>query len=185
MRAIWVLVVGLSLAGCSLLVPKLETPRLSIVDVELLKSDLWQQRLKVRMRVQNPNHRALPVKGLSYTLEVAGKEFAHGESGASFVVPALGEAEVGLLVPAHVVVVQPPPQGQVVPLHAEHPQGTQLQLLFDGLVQQVVQGLGTLATLHLIDEGDHSFRVPKRTGKTEADIMNELAEATATWATGL
>ena len=100
MRAIWVLVVGLSLAGCSLLVPKLETPRLSIVDVELLKSDLWQQRLKVRMRVQNPNHRALPVEGLSYTLEVAGQEFAHGVYAASFVVPALGEAEFDMSVTA-------------------------------------------------------------------------------------
>ena len=64
-------------------------------------------------------------------------------------------------------------------------QGTRDEFAQLDLVQQVVQGLGTLATLHLIDEGDHSFRVPKRTGKTEADIMNELAEATATWATGL
>ena len=100
MRAIWILGVGGLLAGCSLLVPKLETPRLSIVDVELLKSDLWEQRLKVRMRVQNPNHRALAVQGLSYTLEVAGEEFARGVSAASFVVPALGEAEFDMNVTA-------------------------------------------------------------------------------------
>jgi LEA14-like dessication related protein len=86
------LVTGL-LGACALFLPKFETPKLSVVDVQILKSDLWSQRLKVRMRVQNPNDRTLPVKGLSYKLEVEGQELASGVSGASFVVPALGEAE--------------------------------------------------------------------------------------------
>jgi LEA14-like dessication related protein len=81
------------LGGCSLFVPKLTTPQLSVVNVELQKSDLWEQRMKVRMRVINPNDRPIPVKGLTCTLEVAGEELAHGVSGASFNVPALGEAE--------------------------------------------------------------------------------------------
>ena len=81
------------LGGCSLFVPKLETPQLSVVNVELQKADLWEQRMKVRMRVVNPNDRPIPVKGLTVTLEVAGQELAHGVSGASFNVPALGEAE--------------------------------------------------------------------------------------------
>jgi hypothetical protein len=50
------------------------------------------------------------------------------------------------------------------------------------LLRGVVDGLGDRATLHLIEEGDHSFKVPKRTGKTEADIMNELAQTIAAWA---
>lgn len=79
--------------GCSLLVPRLETPKLSVVNVELQKSDLWEQRMKVRMRVENPNDRAIPVKGLTVALDVQGQELAHGVSGASFNVPALGEAE--------------------------------------------------------------------------------------------
>src|ERR1043165_657132 len=81
------------LGGCSLLVPKFETPQLSVVNVELQKSDLWEQRMKVRMRVVNPNDRIIPVKGLTVALEVQGQELAHGVSGASFNVPALGEAE--------------------------------------------------------------------------------------------
>src|SRR3954447_12475982 len=81
------------LGGCSLFVPKFETPQLSVVNVELQKADLWEQRMKVRMRVVNPNDRPIPVKGLTVTLEVAGQELAHGVSGASFNVPALGEAE--------------------------------------------------------------------------------------------
>jgi LEA14-like dessication related protein len=74
-------------------VPKLERPQLSIVNVERQKADLWEQRMKVRMRVVNPNDRPIPVKGLTCALEVAGQELAHGVSGASFNVPALGEAE--------------------------------------------------------------------------------------------
>lgn len=81
------------LGGCSLFVPKLETPQLSVVNVELQKADLWEQRMKVRMRVVNPNDRPIPVKGLTCALEIAGQELAHGVSGASFNVPALGEAE--------------------------------------------------------------------------------------------
>jgi len=89
------------LGGCSLFVPKLEAPSLSIVNVELLKSGLWEQHLKVRMRVQNPNDRTLPVKGISYTIDLSGQPFASGESGASFVIPAKGEAEFDMSVTAN------------------------------------------------------------------------------------
>src|SRR5262245_52783424 len=81
------------MSGCSLFAPKLEKPKLSVVGVELQKSDLWEQRMKVRMRVENPNDRPIPVKGLTVALDVQDQEIAHGVSGASFVVPALGEAE--------------------------------------------------------------------------------------------
>lgn len=101
MRAAWILVVALLLPGCALFVPKFETPKLSIVNVEVVKSDVWEQRLKVRMRVQNPNDRRLPVKGLSYKVEVDGQAFASGVSGESFVVPALGEAEFDMNVTAN------------------------------------------------------------------------------------
>lgn len=92
---------ALGVSGCSLFVPKLERPTLSVVGVQLLKSDLFHQELKVRMRVRNPNERALPVRSLSYELDVEGQEFAHGMSGDSFVVPPLGEAEFDMSVSAN------------------------------------------------------------------------------------
>ena len=100
-RAISIIVAVLALSGCSLFLPRLETPKLSVVNVEIQKSTLWAQQLRVRMHVQNPNERALPIKGLTYVLEVNGQEFAHGESAASFVVPALGEAEFDMNVTAN------------------------------------------------------------------------------------
>jgi LEA14-like dessication related protein len=103
MRAALALVLLLALPGCSLLAPKLEKPKLSIVGVELQKGDLFEQRLKVRVRVQNPNDRGLPVKGLSYQLLVAGEELANGVSAAGFNVPARGEAEFDMNVTANLV----------------------------------------------------------------------------------
>ena len=96
--AAWVLV--LSGAGCSLFA-HWQTPTLSVVNIQIGRSDLWQQHLLVRMSVHNPNDRELPVQGLSYTLDVNGEEAAHGESGASFVVPALGDAEFDMNVTAN------------------------------------------------------------------------------------
>jgi len=60
-------------------------------------------------------------------------------------------------------------------------QGTRDEFAQLDLLQQVVKGLGDRATLHLVEEGDHSFKVPKRTGKTESDVMNELAAAFSDW----
>jgi LEA14-like dessication related protein len=79
---------------------KLEAPNLSVINMEMLESSLFTQRLKVRVRVQNPNDVALPIKGVSAKLEIAGEKFASGVSANSFTVPAFGEEEFDLLVDA-------------------------------------------------------------------------------------
>ena len=38
------------------------------------------------------------------------------------------------------------------------------------------------ATLHVIDGADHSFHVPKRSGRSDEDVRSELAEVFVTWA---
>jgi LEA14-like dessication related protein len=91
----------LALSGCALFVPKLQTPNLSIVDIEIRKANLLEQDLRLRMRVQNPNDRSLPIQGLTYTVYLGGQEFATGVSDASFVVPALGTAEFNMDVTAN------------------------------------------------------------------------------------
>jgi predicted alpha/beta-hydrolase family hydrolase len=60
-------------------------------------------------------------------------------------------------------------------------QGTRDQFAMIELLQPVVAGLGDRATLHLIEEGDHSFKVPKRSGRSEKDVMGELAHTIAAW----
>lgn len=93
MRCVAILLLAWALGGCSAFVPKLERPHLSIVNVEVLSSTLWVQRLRVHIRVENPNARPLPVSALSYSIEVGGQELAHGAANESFVIPALGESE--------------------------------------------------------------------------------------------
>jgi LEA14-like dessication related protein len=89
------------LAGCSGLVPRLEPPSLQVVGVDLLRSDLLQQELRLRMRVTNPNDRSLPVRSITYQVEVAGEHFAHGGSERNFEVPALGTTEFDVNVTAN------------------------------------------------------------------------------------
>jgi LEA14-like dessication related protein len=83
----------LCLTGCSLIFPKFKAPQLAVVNAQVLKGDLWKQRVRLRLRVQNPNERTLPVKGITYTIDLDGQPFADGESATAFTVPAGGEAE--------------------------------------------------------------------------------------------
>jgi len=36
-------------------------------------------------------------------------------------------------------------------------------------------------TVHVIADGNHSFVVPKRTGRTQADVYEEIITASSTW----
>ena len=60
-------------------------------------------------------------------------------------------------------------------------QGTRDEFADLTLLRQVVTRLGKRATLHLFEGGDHSFKVLKRSGKTEADVMSEVAGAIVGW----
>jgi LEA14-like dessication related protein len=93
MKSAAILLMASALAACSVFVPKLQSPQLSIVNVEHLGSNLLEQRLRVHIRVENPNDRELPVAALTYSIEVAGQEFAHGAANESFTVPPRGESE--------------------------------------------------------------------------------------------
>ena len=61
-------------------------------------------------------------------------------------------------------------------------QGTRDTLADLTLLRPLCEKLGTRATLHIIPEADHSFHVLKRSGKTDDEVMKELAQTTVTWA---
>jgi uncharacterized protein len=50
------------------------------------------------------------------------------------------------------------------------------------LLRSVLEKLGSLATLHLFDTADHSFHMPKSSGRTDGDVIRELAQTTVSWA---
>jgi len=63
-------------------------------------------------------------------------------------------------------------------------QGTRDSLAGLDLLEPVLAALDR-STLHVIDGADHGFHVPKRSGRTDADVQDELAEAVVGWSRGL
>jgi uncharacterized protein len=64
-------------------------------------------------------------------------------------------------------------------------QGTRDEFARLDLITEVCQDLGPRTSLHLLDGANHSFAVPKRSGRTPAQVTDELADATARWARSL
>lgn len=64
-------------------------------------------------------------------------------------------------------------------------QGTRDTLADLTLLRPICAKLGSRATLHIIPEADHSFHVLKKSGKTDTEVMTELAQTAAAWATKL
>lgn len=64
-------------------------------------------------------------------------------------------------------------------------QGSSDQLARPPLVQKLAKQLGPHATLYLFPDADHSFHVPARTGRKDAEVMRELLDALASWTTTL
>jgi predicted alpha/beta-hydrolase family hydrolase len=60
-------------------------------------------------------------------------------------------------------------------------QGTRDELADLALVRQVVEPLGPLATLHVVEDGDHSFHVRASSGRIDAQVMVELAQTMSDW----
>jgi predicted alpha/beta-hydrolase family hydrolase len=49
------------------------------------------------------------------------------------------------------------------------------------LIRTVTEKLDARTTLHIIGEADHSFHVPRRSGRTDADVINEVADVVVDW----
>lgn len=103
MRMLLVVACAVLLAACSTLGSNLQAPKLELLGVQMLSTDMFAQRFKVRVKVINPNDLELPVRGLEYTILMMGDSFAEGMSTEAFVLPALGEAEFDMLVTTNFV----------------------------------------------------------------------------------
>jgi predicted alpha/beta-hydrolase family hydrolase len=86
------------------------------------------------------------------------------------------------------------PPGRPADKRAEHLAQVRIPMLFlQGdrdefadltLLRPVVKQLGERATLHLVEGGDHSFHVLKRSGRTDVEVMAELVETIVAWTAG-
>jgi uncharacterized protein len=60
-------------------------------------------------------------------------------------------------------------------------QGTRDKLAEPALLQQVVKTLTPNATPHEIGGADHNFHVPVKSGRRDADVLNEALDAVVSW----
>jgi LEA14-like dessication related protein len=91
------------LAGCSTFSTKLVTPNLELLGIQMMSTDMFAQKFRVRVKIENPNDLELPVRGLDYKIFLMGDSFADGVTSDRFVVPAKGEAEFDMIVTTNFV----------------------------------------------------------------------------------
>ncbi|WP_018607798.1 LEA type 2 family protein [Uliginosibacterium gangwonense] len=73
-----------------------QKPEVSLIDVQPAGGTLFEQRLKLKLRVYNPNDRDIPVDSLHFRFVSGDKSFASGQTSAPVVIPRQGETVVDI-----------------------------------------------------------------------------------------
>jgi hypothetical protein len=102
-------------------------------------------------------------------------------------VAANGEPAAGLVLLGYPL----QPAGRPEVLRSEHlariscpmlfVQGSRDRLCDLALLRGVLADVSAASTVYVIEEGDHSFKVPKRSGKTEQQVWDEIVAAVVSW----
>lgn len=79
-KRILVLLLGLSLTACASLTGDFDPPTVSVENVRSLPGQGSSPRFLITLRIANPNKQALDIVGISYSLEILGKELVSGVS---------------------------------------------------------------------------------------------------------
>ncbi|MGI9592581.1 MAG: LEA type 2 family protein [Myxococcota bacterium] len=69
----------------------LEPPEVTLVNVTPVAATAFEQRVKVVLRLTNPNNRDLAIEGLRFSLELNEQPFTRGVSDEGVTLPRLGE----------------------------------------------------------------------------------------------
>jgi LEA14-like dessication related protein len=100
-RPLQIFALCLFVGACSLMAPKFQRPNVTVISIELRGGNLLQQNFAVKLNIQNPNDRPLPVRGLHAELNVGAEQIASGVSDRAIVVPAFGESEFDMTIKAN------------------------------------------------------------------------------------
>lgn len=95
-RSLAVVVLASLLAGCAGLRGLDKPPQITLVNLQPVQIQLFEQRYLATIRIQNPNPVALPIDGLEYAISINGSPFASGVSRQRVTVPAWGEKTLDL-----------------------------------------------------------------------------------------
>ncbi|HBR50283.1 MAG TPA: hypothetical protein DEA71_09375 [Nitrospira sp.] len=87
-----VIVLTLLLPGCASWFIKGEPPEVLVTNVTPLDATMFEQRLRVDLRVRNPNDFDYHLTGIDFTLNLNGKRLARGLASKEMTIPRLGDA---------------------------------------------------------------------------------------------
>ena len=83
-----------ALPGCSSwFSDDFQDPQVHLVEVDVIRARLIEQKFSLRFRVDNPNDFELPIRSLSYDIELNGIPLTEGKSRQWINVPAHGRRE--------------------------------------------------------------------------------------------
>jgi LEA14-like dessication related protein len=71
---VWLLL----LSGCASLKPEIDPPKVTIESFNSLPSQTGAPRFEIKLRVANPNKQTLDIAGISYSVELLGRELISG-----------------------------------------------------------------------------------------------------------
>jgi LEA14-like dessication related protein len=90
---------GLLLCACAgPLTSTVEPPEVSLVGLGFGRPGLFEQELRVDLRLRNPNDFDIGVDSLRFALEVNDEDFAYGRTTEELDLPALGETVVPVMI---------------------------------------------------------------------------------------
>ena len=90
---------GLLLGACAgPLTSDVEPPEVSLVGLGFGRAGLFEQELRLDLRLRNPNDFDIGVDSLRFALEVNDEDFAYGRTTQELDLPALGETVVPVMV---------------------------------------------------------------------------------------
>lgn len=69
------------LSGCAGVIADIESPKVSLADIQIREIRALEASFLVKLRVTNPNDRSLEITGLACELELENKQFASGLQG--------------------------------------------------------------------------------------------------------
>ena len=100
-RLTGIIALAMSLPACASLKPGFEKPTVTISSFKALPSDGMMPAFAIGLRVVNPNPDALNLRGVSYTVSLAGNEVIKGVGNDLPVIEAYGEGEFNLTASAN------------------------------------------------------------------------------------
>jgi len=90
-RSAWLVLLAMLLAGCATLRPDFEQPTVTISSFRPVPGDGAVPGFEIRLRVINPNAEPLKLRGVAYTVSLAGREVVTGVGKDLPVIEGYGE----------------------------------------------------------------------------------------------